>query len=341
MKKSLITLGVLALFALLTYGQEKKYALYSVAFYNMENLFDTIHDEGKNDYEYLPNGTNQWNTMKYQAKLKNMSEVLSMLSTDKLPMGPAIIGVSEIENYRVLEDLLKQPALADRGYRYIHYEGEDRRGVDCAFFYNPKLFEFTHSKLVPYVYINDTIHKTRGFLIASGYIAGEKMHFIVNHWPSRAAASATRERAGEQVKAIKDSLLREDATAKVVIMGDMNDDPMNKSMAVALGAKRKSADVGPTDLYNPWWDTLKKGYGTLMYKGKWNLFDQIVFTGNLLGTDRSTLKFYKHEIHRRDFMFQKEGKYKGYPKRTQAGGVWLNGYSDHLPTIIYLIKEVK
>ena len=192
--------------------------------------------------------------------------------------------------------------------------------MDCAFFYNPKLFELTNSKLVPYVYINDTVHKTRGFLIASGNIAGEKMHFIVNHWPSRAAASPARERAGEQVRAIKDSLLREDSAAKIVIMGDMNDDPMDKSMAVALGAKRKPADVGPTDLYNPWWDTLKKGYGTLMYKGKWNLFDQIV---------------------RRDFMFQKEGKYKGYPKRTQAGGVWLNGYSDHLPTIIYLIKEVK
>jgi len=121
----------------------------------------------------------------------------------------------------------------------------------------------------------------------------------------------------------------------------MNDDPMDKSMAVSLGAKRKQMDVGPTDLYNPWWDTLKKGYGTLMYRGKWNLFDQIVFTGNLLGTDRSTLKYYKHEIFRRDFMFQKDGKYKGYPKRTQAGGVWLNGYSDHLPSIIYLIKEVQ
>lgn len=219
MKKSLMTLGVLALFVLMAYGQEKKFALYSVAFYNMENLFDTIHDEGKNDYEYLPNGTNQWNTMKYKAKLKNMSEILSLLSTDKLPMGPAIIGVSEIENYRVLEDILKQPALADRGYRYVHYEGEDQRGVDCAFFYNPKLFELTNSKLVPYVYINDTVHKTRGFLIASGNIADEKMHFIVNHWPSRAAASPARERAGEQVRAIKDSLLREDSAAKIVIMG--------------------------------------------------------------------------------------------------------------------------
>ena len=270
-----------------------------------------------------------------------MSEILSMLSTDKLPMGPAIIGVSEIENYRVLEDILKQPALADRGYRYVHYEGEDQRGVDCAFFYNPKLFELTNSKLVPYVYINDTVHKTRGFLIASGNIADEKMHFIVNHWPSRAAASPARERAGEQVRAIKDSLLREDSAAKIVIMGDMNDDPMDESMQT-LGARKYISGMKAKQFYNPWWKTLEdKGVGTLLYRGKWNLFDQIVFTGNLLGTDRSTLKFYKHEIFRRDFMFQKEGKYKGYPKRTQAGGVWLNGYSDHLPTIIYLIKEVK
>lgn len=341
MKKSLMTLGALFFFVLIIYGQERKFAVYSAAFYNLENLFDTIHDPGKNDFEYLPDGKNKWNAMKYQAKLKNMADVLSKLATDKLPMGPAIIGVSEVENRRVLEDVLKQPALANRGYEIVHYEGEDRRGVDCAFFYNPKLFELEDSKLVPYVYINDTVHKTRGFLIASGKMAGEKMHFIVNHWPSRGAASPARERAAEQVRAIKDSLLNLDSAAKIVIMGDMNDDPMDKSMAVVLGAKRKQQEAGLTDLYNPWWDTLKKGYGTLMYRGKWNLFDQIVFTGNLLGKDRSTLKYFKHEIFRRDFMFQTEGKYKGYPKRTHAGGVWLNGYSDHLPTIIYLIKEVK
>ena len=262
----------------------------------------SIHDAGKNDFEYLPNGKNKWNAMKYEAKLKNMSEILSQLSTDKLPLGPTIIGMSEVENRRVLEDLLKQPALSDRGYEIVHYEGPDRRGVDCAFFYNPKFFQLTASKLAPYIYENnDTTYKTRGFLIASGILDGEKVHFIVNHWPSRAAASPARERAGEQVRALKDSLLNEDSNAKVIIMGDLNDDPMDK----------------------------------------WNLFDQIVFTGNLLGNDRSTLKYFRHEIFRRDFMFQKEGKYKGYPKRTHAGGVWLNGYSDHLPTIIYLIKEQK
>ena len=342
MKKFLTVWGLLLFISITSYSQEKKYALYSVAFYNLENLFDTIHDAGKNDFEYLPNGKNKWNSMKYEAKLKYMSEILSQLSTDKLPLGPTIIGMSEVENRRVLEDLLKQPALSDRGYEIVHYEGPDRRGVDCAFFYNPKFFHLTASKLAPYIYENnDTTYKTRGFLIASGTLAGEKVHFIVNHWPSRAAASPARERAGEQVRALKDSLLNEDSNAKVIIMGDMNDDPMDKSMAVALGAKRKAQDTKEHDLYNPWWDTLKKGNGTLMYDGKWNLFDQIVFTGNLLGNDRSTLKYYRNEIFRRDYMFQKEGKYKGYPKRTHAGGVWLNGYSDHLPTIIYLIKEIK
>lgn len=331
-----MTLGVLALFVLMAYGQEKKFALYSVAFYNMENLFDTIHDEGKNDYEYLPNGTNQWNTMKYKAKLKNMSEILSLLSTDKLPMGPAIIGVSEIENYRVLEDILKQPALADRGYQYVHYEGEDQRGVDCAFFYNPKLFELTNSKLVPYVYINDTVHKTRGFLIASGNIADEKMHFIVNHWPSRAAASPARERAGEQVRAIKDSLLREDSAAKIVIMGDMNDDPMDNSM-LTLGAKKYRKEVGKGDFFNPWWETLEdKGVGTLLYRGKWNLFDQIVLSSALL--KKKGLKYDHNEVFIREYLFQQDGKYKGSPLRTHGGKLWLNGYSDHLPTIIYLKK---
>lgn len=340
MQKKLI-LALFLCFYLVGWAQEKKYALYGVAFYNLENLFDTSHDEGKNDYEYLPDGANKWTEAKYQAKLKNMSEVLSLLATDKLPVGPAVIGVSEVENRGVLEDLLKQPALNKRGYEIIHYDGEDKRGIECAFLYNPRFFHVKSTALLPYIYENDTIHKTRGFLIADGELAGEHLVCIVNHWPSRAATSPARERAGVQVRAIKDSLQRIDPSVKIIIMGDMNDDPMNKSMSVSLGAKRKAKDTGKMDLFNPWWDTLKKGYGTLMYQGKWNLFDQIVFTGNFLNDDYSSLTYYKHEIFRRDFMFQNSGKYKGYPKRTHAGGVWLNGYSDHLPTIVYFLKEVK
>jgi endonuclease/exonuclease/phosphatase family metal-dependent hydrolase len=341
MKRIQITLCFLLLFSNIVLSQEKKYNVYSVAFYNLENLFDTTHDEGKNDYEYLPDGAEKWTNEKYTAKLKNMSTVISELSTDMLPMGVSVMGVSEVENDHVLNDLISQPALASRQLRYVHIEGPDRRGIDCAVLYNPYFFKVNSQKLVQYQ-SNDTAFKTRGFLVVRGELANEDLSVIVNHWPSRFASSPFRESAGRQVRAVKDSLLKVNPKMKIIIMGDMNDDPDDKSMSEALGAKREMKEVKePTDLYNPWWNTLRsKGIGTLEYRGNWNLFDQIVVNGNLLGNDRSTLKFLKNEVFRRDYMFQTEGNYKGYPKRTAAGGVWLNGYSDHLPTIIYLIKEV-
>lgn len=344
MKKSILSFILsFILITVLTSSNPVRIGMYGIAFYNLENLFDTIHDNGKNDYEFLPDGTNKWGKMKYENKLANMSKVLAELCTDRLPKGAAIIGVSEIENRRVLEDLLKKPALKDRGYQIIHHEGPDRRGVDCAFFYNPRFFKLESSRLVPYIYPdNDTTYATRGFLLASGKMAGENLHVIVNHWPSRAAVSFYRELGGTQVRAIKDSILAADPDAKVIIMGDLNDDPKDKSVSDALGAKHKIKDCGNHDLYNPWWDMLyKTGQGTLLYDGKWNLFDQIIFTGNMLGKDRSTLKYYKNEVFLRDYLIQQEGRFKGNPKRTHASGVWLNGYSDHLPAIIYLVKELK
>ena len=346
MRKFLFPLFALVLFVInaASVTAQKKYEVYSVGFYNLENLFDTIHDAGKNDFEFLPDGTNKWGTMKYTNKLKNMATVLNEMSTDMLPMGLAAVGVSEIENYRVLDDLVSHPVLAHRGWKIVHIEGPDRRGVDCALLYNPKLFSPVASKLVPYTTEdNDTTYKTRGFLTVSGDMAGERVHIVVNHWPSRYASSPARERAAVLVKAVKDSLMAQNPQSKVIIMGDMNDDPDDKSMKNCLGAKREQNQIKhDTDLYNPWWNVLrKKGLGTLKYKGKWNLFDQIVFSGNLVGKERSTLKFYKPEIFSRSYMLQTEGKYKGSPKRTHAGGVWLNGYSDHLPVIIYLIKEQK
>ncbi len=341
---SILTLLSLFLFAGSLSAQQKRFELYAVGFYNLENLFDTIHDEGKNDYEFLPDGTNKWGTMKYTNKVKNMSQVLAEMGTDMLPVGMAAVGVSEIENSRVLQALIESEELAPRGWKFIHVEGPDKRGVDCALLYNPGLFKPYAYKLAPYLLEDGSDeYKTRGFLIVSGEMSGEKVHIIVNHWPSRYAKSPARERAGVQVRELKDSLMAEDSLSKVIIMGDMNDDPDDKSMKTCLGAVRKSKDLKlPSDLYNPWWKILREdGVGTLKYKGNWNLFDQIVFTGNMVGKERSTLKFYKPEIFSRNYMFQTDGKYKGSPKRTHAGGVWLNGYSDHLPVIIYMIKEAQ
>ena len=361
MKKYVVFIALALILGTCAPHAQKKYSVYGIGFYNLENLFDTCHDEGKNDYEYLPDGTNKWTGLKYSHKLKNMARVLSEMGTDKLPgIGCAAIGVSEVENRKCLSDLVSQPPLLSRDFKFVHVEGPDARGVDCALLYNPTLFTVRDYKLVPDIYIKpeDVDRATRGFLVVSGTMGGEHVTIIVNHLPSRGAVSFYREEGGRQLRLIKDSLMRDDPNVKLLIMGDMNDDPQDKSMAVQLGAKRKIKDVEePDGLWNPWWDVLASGTGTLQYQGAWNLFDQIILSHSLLDTkvmkkskhldfkpsdiDCSTLKYFRHQVFSRDYLFQKEGKYKGNTLRTHAGGVWLDGYSDHLPTVVYLIKEQK
>ena len=346
MRKLLLVLFCAVLFSAPASAQ-KKFSVYAIGFYNVENLFDTTHDEGKNDYDFTPTGSYQWNEMKYRHKLHNMASVLAEMGTDVLPnVGCAAIGLAEVENDHVMNDLTAQPELAARGYKYVHIEGPDHRGIDCALIYNPKLFTVRDTKLVPYVYDlpKDSTRATRGFLTVSGTLAGEQVTIIVCHLPSRGAGSYYRELGGKQVKALKDSLLREDPKVKVLVMGDMNDDPTNKSMYECLSAKPEIKEVGSNDMYNPWYNVLvKEGTGTLQYQGKWNLFDQIIMTPNLLNKagkrDFSELKFWKNQIFRRDYLLQESGKYKGNTKRTTAGGVWLDGYSDHLPVVTYFVKQ--
>ena len=344
MKRFFLLFAVACLF-LLPASAQRKYSLYGIGFYNLENLFDTCHDEGKNDYDFLPDGSYKWNGLKYSRKLHNMAYALADLGTDKLPIGCAAIGVSEVENSNALDDLVAQPELAARGYKYVHIEGPDRRGVDCAMLYNPALFTLRDAILVPYVpeLEKDSTFKTRGFLTVSGILADEPVTIIVCHWPSRFSGSFYRETAGKQVKVIKDSVMKADPNNKVIVMGDMNDDPQNRSMSEMLGARGKIKDVKKGDMFNPWWKVLDSGTGTLSYQGSWNLFDQIVLSHNLIDTketkDYRKLTYYTCQIQRRDYLLQSEGQYKGTPKRTTAGGVWLDGYSDHLPTVVYLIKE--
>ena len=317
-------------------AQQDERSLYSVAFYNLENLFDTIHDAGKNDQDFLPSGSYKWTAEKYKAKLQNLARVLGEVSRDRVPEGPAVIGVAEAENNRVLTDLVSQPAISN--YKFVHYEGPDQRGIDCALLYDPAQFTVTHSKLVLSApFEGDTSHPTRGFLIVDGQLAGERVCFIVNHWPSRGAQSPVRVHAARQVRALADSLLRGDKKLKLVVMGDMNDDPMDESMET-LGARKYAKQVKKGDFYNPWWETLEdKGVGTLLYRGKWNLFDQIVVSRPLLKA-RKGLKYDHNEVFIREYLIQQDGKYKGSPLRTHGGRAWLNGYSDHLPTVIYLKK---
>jgi hypothetical protein len=314
-----------------------------VAFYNTENFFDTIHQANVLDEEYTPTGPMKWNTQKYKAKLEHISYAISQIGLESSPLGIAMIGLSEIENRGVLDDLVKQPALAKRSLQIAHYEGIDRRGVDVALLYNPKLFTLSNSKSYR-LHTADTTFRTRDQLMVSGYLFGEKVHVIVNHWPSRLGGDIARQNrnaAAALTRSIADSLLHVDAKAKIIIMGDLNDDPFDESCVKVLGAKKEINDVKEGEFYNTLWKTLDRGIGSLAYNDQWNLFDQIIISSELAHADRSKLKFWKAEIFNRAFLTQQEGKYKGTPLRTHAAGVWLNGYSDHYPTMIYLIKEVK
>lgn len=334
----------LFIFASLAQGEDKRTVYCGIAFYNQENLFDTIHDEGKIDLDFTPSGSYHWNTLKYTHKLHNMATVLSQLCTDRVKGGAAFIGLSEVENERVLADLVAQPELAERGMKFILVEGTDARGIDVACLYNPKMFHLKNYELIPPRGYEEWSggHQTRGVLHVYGNLLGENVHFMVNHWPSRGAASPSREYMGRICREIIDSIQAVEPDARIVLMGDLNDDPDNVSVTQALGAKLKEKDVkSPQDLYDPWNITLRKeGQGTLLYDGMWNLFDQIIFTGNFLGKDRSKFKFFKNEIFMPSYIVNPSGKYKGGPKRTTAGGIWQDGYSDHFPTQIYLVKEL-
>ncbi len=346
MKKQLLFLVAL-LFCLTAAAQEKRLNAYGIGFYNLENLFDTCHDAGKNDYEFLPSGSYRWNGLKYSSKLHNMAQALSDMGTNVLKgVGCSVIGVSEVENDQVLSDLCDQPVLKARGFKFCHVEGPDRRGVDCGLLYNPAFFKVLDVKLYPYVPTEKEGEgfRTRGFLAVSGVLAGEHVAFIVCHLPSRFNGSYYREVGAEQAAAVKNRILEKDKNCKVFVMGDMNDDPTDKSIHEKLAGKPEISEVGKGDMYNPWYNILvKKGTGTLQYQGSWNLFDQILLSPNLLNKNEeknfSSLKYVKKEIQRMPYLFQTEGKYKGNMKRTTAGGVWLNGYSDHLPVVVYVAKE--
>ncbi|MCQ2334792.1 MAG: endonuclease/exonuclease/phosphatase family protein [Paludibacteraceae bacterium] len=359
MRKFLVSLVIFTMAATNLLAQDNGQLVRCIAFYNLENLFDTIHDVvngvDKNDYEYLPDGGMHWTPVKYEHKLHRMAYAVSQLGLDETSLGAACIGVAEVENIRCLEDLVKQPELADRNLQPILLEGPDRRGVDVGFLYNPRLFKPVGQPkgyTLNAHYADGGKVNSRLQLLVSGYLMDEKggivrdkIHIIVCHWPSRyggeESSRATRDTAAMLTKHIVDSLYLRDPMSKVIVMGDLNDDPFNHSCAEVLNAKKRREDVEKMGIFNTMWQRLDKGVGSLAYNGSWNLFDQIMITEPLLNQELTTDKwtYWKPQIFNKEFLTTPEGKEKGTPLRTHKGGVWQDGYSDHYPTMIYLIKK--
>lgn len=335
MKKYLLI--CFALLAVAGFAQNKK-EIYPIAFYNVENLFDTQRDTNIQDEDFTPSGRNNWTDDKYKKKLKNLAYVINLLGKETNPAGAAIIGVAEVENKKVIEDLINTGDLASRKYQIVHQDSPDARGIDVGLIYNPLLFKVTSYKVYPFTLPGANDIKTRDILVVSGLLAGQPLNVLVNHWPSRRGdnSSPLRECAAAICKYISDSIYLANPKAGIIIMGDMNDDPKDKSTRIVLNAKKNKEEVQKGGLYNTMWKIHESGTGTLCYKDQWNLFDQIIISQNLLSTGKSKLNFEKAEVFNKDFLFQKSGKYKGYPLRTFSGNTFLNGYSDHFPTLIYL-----
>lgn len=342
-------LSILAFFFFLSLpflSHAQQYKVACVGFYNLENLFDTEDDPTIRDEEFLPNGRRNWTDEIYQDKLKNLSRVISELGTELTPDGAAILGVSEVENRKVLEDLVKQPAIAARNYQIVHYDSPDERGIDVGLIYQPKYFTVTGSRAIPLIIYDDDGERnfTRDVLHVSGILDGDPLHVLVNHWPSRSGGekrSQPGRNAGALIcKTVKDSLQRIDPNVKVIIMGDLNDDPTSPSVAQVLACKSKTKDVKPGDLFNPMYAMFKKGHGSNAYRDAWSLFDQVIVSYGLVEKSTPGYHFHQAVVFKQPYLIQRTGQYKGYPFRTFDFDNYIAGYSDHFPAYVFLVKEV-
>jgi len=352
MKKNTLFLLLLLLGSGLSFAQDTKqqHKVVCIGFYNFENLFDTLDTEGKRDEDFTPKGKLAYNTKVYTEKLGNLSHVISELGTDLTPDGPAILGVAEIENKSVLEDFVIQPKIKDRNYQIVHYESLDKRGIDVGLLYNPKYFEVIKTgKITPKLFYDkkekegatkrDTVW-TRDMLWVKGKLDGEVVHVIVCHWPSRRGESYLREGAAQACKDFIRSIQEDNRSAKIIVMGDLNDDPVSPSVKDVIMARGKKAQVKKGGFYNPWYESYQKGIGTLAYRDSWNLFDQILMTHSVMTKSDEGYYFYKNSIFQKSYLISKGGRFKGYPFRTYSFGTYVGGFSDHLPVCIYLVKKV-
>lgn len=345
--KHLITALLLCSLTHITAQTKKTFKIHTIAFYNLENLFDTINDPTKFD-EASPMMELKSNRSEiYKKKIHNMAHVIADIGFDDTHNSPVAIGVSEVENREVLEDLINDPQLLDKNYGIVHYPSPDARGIDVALLYQKQFFTPTSTSSHELKIYDDETRKrvyTRDQLLVSGNLDGDPIHIIVNHWPSRSGGEARsrprRIAAAKLTKHLVDSLQIIDPYAKVFIMGDLNDDPTNASVKDVLKTEKDKDKVKFKGIYNPFENFFRNGIGTTAYRDAWSLFDQIMITKPLLDKDFSSYRFYKAGIFNKNYLTQKDGQYKGYPYRSWGYGGFTDGYSDHFPVYMYVIKEV-
>lgn len=330
------------------YGQSEKYTFRIIGFYNVENLFDTIDDPETIDEAYTPGGKNHYSHQDYLSKIKNTAKVISELGSNRNIKGPALIGLAEIENFEVLNDLIHQEQLVQENYQIIHKDSPDRRGIDVALLYKYALFSPVESEFIELKLWNEKGERlyTRDILYVKGVLDDEVIHVFVNHWPSRrggkSRSNSKRMKAAYLVKQKTCQILLSEPEAAIFILGDFNDDPTDKSIKNELLLSSCSEKDYSRSLFNPMEKMHKKGMNTLAYRDGINLFDQIIFSNNLMERkfSQNGFSFSRVGIYNPSYLISQHGKYKGYPLRSFENNRFSGGFSDHFPVFVELIKPI-
>lgn len=305
---------------------------FTIAFYNLENFFDTTDDPHTLDDDFTPDGKKKWKESRFRKKAKKIARTIALIGKDHSSLPPVLIGVAEVENKIVLDTLLATKALKDKNYAYVHFDSPDERGIDTALIYHQNHFEVLDAEIIPLLIMEENGDRdmTRDILYVHGRLHEEEVYIFVNHWPSRRAGAD--ETSPKRIKAAQTVLEKIEAleveSANCIVMGDFNDDPNSESIQKLMESGR---------FINPMQKLLSPFSGSANYKGEWSLFDQILISHSFLNYEKGTHSFKKAKIFAPKFLKEWKGKYKGNPFRTFVGKKYLGGYSDHFP--VYLVLK--
>ena len=308
-----------------------------VVFYNVENLFDTKNDPRTSDEEFTPHGEKQWDEDRYETKLERITDALS-----EFQKPPLLIGLAEIENRAVLKDLIEEGDFEETNYGIAHFDSPDRRGIDVALLYDQDAFKLISSTKLRIKLANNPRFATRDILYVEGELAGGVItHVFVNHWSSRREGQQETEHkrleAAETLREKVDEILADNSNANIIILGDFNDHPTDKSLEKVLRAK-ESGYEGEGDLINLLYDEHENGEGTSVYRGDWDVIDQIIISQAIYDQKSGLgIKGKDAEILRNDeLIFKNRSTGQEKPNATYGGRKYYGGYSDHLPVYIIL-----
>jgi predicted extracellular nuclease len=341
MKLRLVVILVLILFISVSCSKSEynEKRILTVAFYNVENLFDLEDEPGKKDEEFTPEGTKKWTAKRYQTKLDTLAKVLSSINNKELP---EIIGLCEVENKKVVEDLVHSKYLKAGKYKVVHYDSPDFRGIDCALIYRPKEFKVINSFPIKVNFIDEPNYNTRDILYVKGKTKNrEVFHIFVNHWPSRIGGTKKTESKRVEVAGILkskiDSIQSKKSSAKIIVLGDMNDEPSNKSMTEILQAQHPADEN--TEMVNLMYPVHENKKGSYNFRGKWNMLDNIIVSSNLLDEKGFQCSDEKGYVFQEEWMQFKNKRGKISPSRTYGGPNYYGGLSDHFPVYFMLQRN--